>query len=161
MTSFQYYSMFIFTIAICNLYLYRKEPSRLYMVRLLRFTRRKCKQQSNNIVAMVTGLLQLWHHWLRSGRNGARVTVRSSPTPNVHRGERRYHVKRDLFTIQSNNKSPLLWDPRSLMQCIISHVGPVFRSPASDHWITGEKQVSPAGWRDWHVLTSWTEVKSQ
>ena len=26
-------------------------------------------------------------------RYGPPVTVRSSPTPNVHRGERRYHVK--------------------------------------------------------------------
>ena len=29
----------------------------------------------------------------------ARITVRSSPTPNVHRGERRYHVKTDDFDL--------------------------------------------------------------
>ena len=76
--------MFIFTIAICNLYLYRKEPSRLYMVRLLRFTRRKCKHRcyGNGPPPAVTSLVTV-----------ARITVRSSPSPNVHRGERRYHVK--------------------------------------------------------------------
>ena len=31
----------------------------------------------------------------RCAGHGARVTVRSSPTPNVHRGERRYHVKKN------------------------------------------------------------------
>ena len=50
--------MFIFTIAICNLY-----------------------------------TAQLWRHALRSACNGARVRLRTRPTPNVHRGERRYHVK--------------------------------------------------------------------
>ena len=81
--------MFIFTIAICNLYLYRKEPSRLYMFRLLRFTRRKCKHRcyGNGPPPAVTSFVTL-----------ARVTVRSSPTPNVHRGERRYHVKRGTFS---------------------------------------------------------------
>ena len=54
------------------------------MFHLLRFTRRKCKQHcyGNGPPPAVTSLV-----------TDARVTVRSSPTPNVHRGERRYHVK--------------------------------------------------------------------
>ena len=63
------------------------------VVYLFRFARRKRKQQRKYIVAMVTALPQLWRHALRSASNGARVRLRSSPTPNVHRGERRYHVK--------------------------------------------------------------------
>ena len=54
------------------------------MFHLLRFTWRKCKHRcyGNGPPPAVTSLVTV-----------ARVTVRSSPTPNVHRGERRYHVK--------------------------------------------------------------------
>ena len=67
------------------------------MFRLLRFAQRKRKQQRKYIIAMVTALPQLWRHALRSASNSALVTVRSSPTPNVHRGERRYHVKKQAY----------------------------------------------------------------
>ena len=49
----------------------------------------------------------VWRHALRSASNGARVRLRSSPTPNVHRGERRYHVKKGgdhLCWLQTNSK---------------------------------------------------------
>ena len=59
---------------------------------------------------MVTALPQLWRHALRSASNGARVRLRSSSTPNVHRGERRYHVKNSCST---NSISSEQWiDPK-------------------------------------------------
>ena len=38
----------------------------------------------------------------RSAYHAARITVRSSPTPNVHRGERRYHVKSAQTSLNSS-----------------------------------------------------------
>ena len=41
----------------------------------------------------------------RSAYHAARITVRSSPTPNVHRGERRYHVKMKATYIGGSYKA--------------------------------------------------------
>ena len=69
---------------------------------------------------MVTVLPQLWRHALRSASNGARVTVRSSPTPNVHRGERRYHVKSTPCALLNPYTTP-----ENMNTCISCYVMPL------------------------------------